>query len=90
MGRPLPESQTVEGLFAALPPEDRLRLGVALAGRVRQAVVQRVGGRLEVAVALVNMQAELLGCDGDLAQWSWSEVASGSCGFEHQADEVCS
>ncbi|MGA2402595.1 MAG: cobalt-precorrin-5B (C(1))-methyltransferase CbiD [Syntrophobacteraceae bacterium] len=67
--RPLRESQTVEGLFAVLPLQDRQRLAECLAGLVRQAVVQRIGGRLEVAVALVNMQAELLGCDGDFGQW---------------------
>lgn len=67
--RPLPESLTVEGLFAALPLEDRPRLATALAGQVRQAVIPRLGGRLQVALALVNMRAELLGCDGDLGPW---------------------
>jgi len=67
--RTLPESQTVEGLFAALSLPDRQRLAEPLAGQVRQAIVQRIGGRLEVAVALVNMQAELLGGDGDFGQW---------------------
>lgn len=67
--RPLPESLTVEGLFAVLPLQDRQRLAESLAGLVRRAVVQRIGRRLQVAVALVNMQTELLGCDGDFGQW---------------------
>lgn len=69
LGRPFPESPTVEGLFAALPAEERGQLADALAGKVLQAVAQRVGGRFGVSTVLVNMQGELLGHDGDLAPW---------------------
>jgi cobalt-precorrin-5B (C1)-methyltransferase len=67
LGRPAADSPTVEGIFAALPAEERKLLADELAGRVRQAV----GGRLHAppAVVLVNMAGELLGSAGDLTPW---------------------
>lgn len=54
-------SETTEGIFAPLEPAARRALGDALARRVRAAVEARTGGRLGVAVALVDMKGELIG-----------------------------
>ncbi|MBI2191561.1 MAG: cobalamin biosynthesis protein CbiD [Planctomycetes bacterium] len=69
LGRALPESPTVEGLFKGLPPDERQRLADPLARRIREAIVQRVRGRLEASVVLVGMQADGLGSAGDLSPW---------------------
>jgi cobalt-precorrin-5B (C1)-methyltransferase len=66
---PAPESTTAEGMFAALPAEERKTLADELARRVRAAVANRVGSRLAASVFLVNMAGECLGSDGDLAPW---------------------
>ncbi len=68
-GRTPPESLTVEGLFAAFAEEDRGRLAVALAAKIRQAIDVRIQERFPTAVVLVNMRSELLGSDGDLSAW---------------------
>ncbi|MHB9038076.1 MAG: cobalt-precorrin-5B (C(1))-methyltransferase CbiD [Armatimonadota bacterium] len=64
-----PESATVEGLFAALSPEDRKMLGDTLAARLRGAIYKRFESQIEVSTVLVNMQGEILGSDGDLSEW---------------------
>ncbi len=69
LGRILPESGTVEGIFNNLPETERRKLAHALAGRIRAAVLERVSGRFEIAVLLVNMRGLLLGFDGDLSAW---------------------
>ena len=69
LGRPAPESPTVEGLFAALDPTPRKQLADALAVRVRTAVSQRIGGAFPLAVLLANMAGHELGSDGDLSPW---------------------
>jgi cobalt-precorrin-5B (C1)-methyltransferase len=63
------DSPTTEGIFAALDDRQRQELGSALAAQVRQAVVDRLRGRLLVAVLLVDMSGQTLGCDGDLSPW---------------------
>lgn len=68
LGRTPPESTTVEGLFAALSPEDRKLLGNTLAARLREAIRKRLK-RIEVSTVLVNMQGEILGSDGDVGEW---------------------
>jgi cobalt-precorrin-5B (C1)-methyltransferase len=69
LGCPLPDSTTVEGIFASLSPSDQARLGSALAERVRIAVEQRLGDRTPVATVLINLAGERLGSSGDLNPW---------------------
>jgi len=69
LGRPVPESATVEGIFEALHPGETVSVGNALAAAVRQAVTGRIGSAKGTAVALINMAGELLGTDGDLSPW---------------------
>ncbi|MEI8235166.1 MAG: cobalt-precorrin-5B (C(1))-methyltransferase CbiD [Verrucomicrobiota bacterium] len=69
LGRPVPESATVEGIFEALHPGETGSLGNALAAAVRQAVTGRIGSAKGIAVALINMAGDLLGTDGDLSPW---------------------
>lgn len=65
----LPQSTTVEGLFAALTVEDRQALGQALAAKVRQAVQDRLAGTLPVAVVLVDLKGLCLGQAGAVSPW---------------------
>jgi cobalt-precorrin-5B (C1)-methyltransferase len=67
--RSLPESPTVEGLFAALPGSERATLGAALAHEIRQAILERIGVGKAVAVAVINMAGNILGTAGDLKPW---------------------
>ncbi len=60
---------TTEGVFAALDDRQRKELGDALAARIRQAVADRVQAAWPVAVLLVDMSGQALGCDGDLSPW---------------------
>jgi cobalt-precorrin-5B (C1)-methyltransferase len=69
LGHPLRESTTVEGLFGELSQEQSDQLGDALGKRVREAVLQKIGGSAEVAVVLVNMKGEILGQSGELSTW---------------------
>jgi len=62
------ESPTVEGLFGSLDSESRQRLGRETAVAVLNAVRRRIA-HPPTAAALVNMQGELLGSDGDLSAW---------------------
>jgi len=70
LGRTLPESRTVEGIFSDLPASEQRKLADTLAGRIRAAVHRGVSGRFQVAAILVNMRGELLGLDGDLQAWT--------------------
>jgi cobalt-precorrin-5B (C1)-methyltransferase len=63
------ESATVEGLFAALSPEDGKLLGNTLAARVRDSICKRFELQVEASTVLVNMQGDILGSDGDLSEW---------------------
>ncbi|MDD5348825.1 MAG: cobalt-precorrin-5B (C(1))-methyltransferase CbiD [Chthoniobacteraceae bacterium] len=69
LGHPVPESATVEGIFEALAPGEKSRVGNALAAAVRRAIVERIGGKQPLAVLLVNMAGEPLGAEGDLSPW---------------------
>jgi cobalt-precorrin-5B (C1)-methyltransferase len=69
LGREVPESLTVEGLFGALPEDDRERLAAELAAKIRKAIDARIQKRCRTAVVLVNIRSELLGSDGDLSAW---------------------
>src|SRR5208283_256477 len=69
LGRMAPESLTVEGLFATLPEDDRGRLAIKLAARIRQAIDDRIEKRCPTAVVLVNIRSELLGSYGELSAW---------------------
>jgi len=70
LGRTLPDSPTVEGLFAALAPDESRRLADALAARVCEQIAAFLhGARHGVAVVLVNMRGEWLGSHGDLRPW---------------------
>jgi cobalt-precorrin-5B (C1)-methyltransferase len=62
-------TETVEGIFAALSPADRQRLGDELASRIGEAVLKRIGVGPAVAVVLVDMAGNQLGSSGDLAPW---------------------
>jgi cobalt-precorrin-5B (C1)-methyltransferase len=68
-GKPLPETTTVEGIFAALRTPAREELGNALAGRIGKAVKKRSAKIKEVAVLLVSMQGEQIGRYGEIKRW---------------------
>jgi len=69
LGRSIETTPTVEGLFAALPKDDRKAVADELASKIGDAVHDRVGRRFPVSVVLVNLKGEPLGRDGDLARW---------------------
>lgn len=69
LGRAVPQSATVEGIFEALDREETAALGNALASAVRKAITARIGLSADIAVALINMAGELLGTAGDLSPW---------------------
>ncbi len=62
-------SETVEGLFAALPEEGRRAVAERLAGEVARAAAGRLGGGLLPAVVLINLGGDVLGSSGDLSRW---------------------
>ncbi len=66
---PVAASETVEGLFAAIKPPARERLGGEIAQRVKTAVQERIGRALPVGVLLIDMAGDLLGTDGDFTPW---------------------
>jgi cobalt-precorrin-5B (C1)-methyltransferase len=69
LGHPAPDCTTTDGMFAALSIGEKDVLASELALRVRLAVADRVANRLAVAVFLVDMAGECLGCDGDFSAW---------------------
>ncbi len=69
LGRSVPESRTVEGIFSVLEEEDPGKLAQMLAYRIGQAISHRLSGRFPVSVILVNMRGEILGEDGDVTAW---------------------
>lgn len=69
LGRKLDASSTVEGLLEDLEPDERDVLGARAAREVRNAILEHVGRRLQVAVVLTNMRGDRIGQDGDLTPW---------------------
>ncbi len=69
LGRTLPETTTVEGVFSMLDGKDRKRVGDILARRIRAAVRKRLGAGPGLAVVLVDMKGEILGTSGGLKRW---------------------
>ncbi len=72
--RPAAESPTVEGIFSALPPAEKILLADPLAERIRQAVCRRICDRrgvshFPVAVLLADMSGAELGAAGDFSPW---------------------
>ena len=70
LGMQMRETTTVEGLFSALPGPERKELGDVLAEKIHKAISERVGGRLEIAVVMVNMRGEIIGSSGDMKRWT--------------------
>lgn len=70
LGMQMQETATVEGFFSALPGTKRKELGDVLAAKIRKAIGERVGGRLKIAVVLVNMRGERVGDSGDVERWA--------------------
>ncbi len=69
LGLALPESPTVEGVFAALSDRHRKALGGLVAGSVRNAVARRLGKGIRTATVLVDMKGNILGSSGQLGPW---------------------
>lgn len=69
LDKKIPESPTVEGIFAALPITERQALGNKTAELIRQSVIDKFGAPFEYAVIIVNMAGEILGSAGDLTVW---------------------
>jgi cobalt-precorrin-5B (C1)-methyltransferase len=69
LGRGIPESTTVEGIFTALTPSDSEPLGTALARAVHDTIARRIATGRPLAVALINLPGDLLGVFGDLSPW---------------------
>jgi cobalt-precorrin-5B (C1)-methyltransferase len=69
LGRTAAETPTVEGIFAALAAGEKRSLGDALAAVVQGAVAARTGGRIAVAVVLIDLGGRILGEAGELQPW---------------------
>jgi cobalt-precorrin-5B (C1)-methyltransferase len=67
--KPVLTSVTVEGVFQALPDERRFALANELSEDIRKCINRRLGGRVESAVAIINMKGDILGTSGDLRPW---------------------
>ena len=66
---PLPASPTTEGIFGPLVPPVRRRAADAVASAVAAAVAEKIGRRMPVVVALVDMKGEWLGSSGGWDGW---------------------
>jgi cobalt-precorrin-5B (C1)-methyltransferase len=69
MGNPIPESQTVEGIFQALPEPECRDLAQALCSRIVSSVAKKLDPKQMAAAAIINMKGDLLGSAGDLSSW---------------------
>ncbi len=69
LGLGLVDSETVEGLFAQMASADGNVLGNALAERISRPIEQRLNRLVAIAVCLINMAGERIGCAGDLTSW---------------------
>jgi len=63
------DSPTVEGIFTALEKSDREALANELGARIGEAIVRRVNRKFKIAVALVDMQGDVIGHSGNLGLW---------------------
>ena len=63
------DSPTVEGIFTELEIADRQKLGNELSKRICEAIYNRIDKKFDIAVALVDMQGEILGHSGKLELW---------------------
>jgi len=68
--RPIPASVTVEGIFKSLKEGESRKLADALASEIRISVSRRLGGSPETAAAIINMNGDILGQNGDLSLWN--------------------
>ena len=64
-----PDSETVDGLFKLLDAGVANILGDGLAGKINEAIAQRLGGTVAVGVMLVDMAGNRIGVSGDLSSW---------------------
>lgn len=64
---------TVEGLFQALDPADRLPLGNSLADAIVTSIIRTFAPCFPVAVVLTDNNGDWLGSSGDLAAWQGKE-----------------
>jgi cobalt-precorrin-5B (C1)-methyltransferase len=66
---PIPESLTVEGIFQSLPVPQGIDLAQALCSRIVDCVAPKLNSQQIPAVAIINMNGDLLGSAGDLSPW---------------------
>lgn len=69
LGKALPDSRTVEGIFTSLQPPDRKKLADECAARISAVVFDRVSKRFPVAVVLVDLRGDILGEHGEVSAW---------------------
>ncbi|OPY86906.1 MAG: cobalt-precorrin-6A synthase [Syntrophaceae bacterium PtaU1.Bin231] len=69
LGRDFSDVPTVEGIFTSLPAIQKEKLGNLIAGRIRKAVADRLGGEATATVVLVDMKGDILGVAGDISPW---------------------
>lgn len=63
------DTPTVEGIFGALPEENKGLLGDELAANISEAIHSRLERTMPVSVVLVDMKGNMLGRKGDLTPW---------------------
>lgn len=69
LGRKIPESSTVEGIFEVLSQDEKLSIGNALSEKIQKAVQQRMGRSPTVSVAIINLAGDIIGSHGDTGPW---------------------
>ncbi len=71
---PAPENvPTAEGFFQSLSIERRQRLGNELSRLIYEAVEEKIGSHLHIAVVLAMMSGDILGMFGDISPWTGEE-----------------
>jgi len=63
------DSPTVEGIFTALEKSDRKALANELGKRIGETIFKRINRKFDIAVALVDMQGEVIGHSGNVELW---------------------
>jgi cobalt-precorrin-5B (C1)-methyltransferase len=66
---PIPASSTVEGIFRALSAQHSRVLANALSARIAACIGERMSRAQGPAVAIINMNGDILGLAGDLNPW---------------------